>query len=164
MAQNILSVLTGKSVATILRAGGTQSWVLDRWRAKGCTYAVLCRNAYSEDVEAGEAHHTAFMVGKIKDVVPSTESEGRWLVLFSEYALCDAAEQWRGRNPVAYWTTDQYDKRDIDFARLRFQPMPEPTAKATSSPAPGLTLADAKAGLALTFGVPPSAIEITIRA
>jgi hypothetical protein len=162
VAENVLALFTAKSVATVLADGGTQSWVLNRPRAKACKYAILCRNARSPYVEGSEPHRSAFLIGRVKDVVPSTESDGRWLVQFSEYATCAVPDQWEGRNPVNYWTTD--DSPHIDFDKLDFQPMP---GQATPSPRTAepqlMTLADAKAGLARTFNVPPSAIEITIR-
>jgi hypothetical protein len=57
---------------------------------------------------------------------------------------------------------------------LKWEPMPKPDSApapvvatpsaANSKPAIGpLTMAEAKKGLALTFNVPPEAIEITIR-
>lgn len=157
MPEDVISVLTFKSIDTILRSGGTQSWSLDRSRARNCRYAVVCRNANTRESEGPEPHGTAFMVGKIKDVVPSTETQGRWLILFSEYALCNWPDEWEGRNPVAYWDTDDYD---ADFDTLDFQPMPV-LASPTSL---GMTIGDAKAGLAKTLGVPMEAIEIIIRA
>ena len=94
--------------------------------------------------------------------MPSTETEGRWLVLLGEYAHCDIPCQWEGRNPVAYWTEADYD--ELDFGALDFQPMPESdTEYAPARPQP-LTLAQAKAGLSAAFDVPPAAIEIIIRA
>jgi len=163
MSDNVLSVLTFKSLDSILEAGGTQSWTLSRERAMGCKYAVVCRNAHHPEVEGQEEHQSAFMVGKISDVVPSTETEGRWLILFSEYAICNVAEQFEGRNPVRFWTTDDYEG-DIDFGKLKFKPMPDSKSTVDEKAVKrGLTLAEAKAGLAITFGVDPSAIEITIR-
>lgn len=159
---NVLSVLTFKAVETILADGGTQSWALDRARAKACRYVVICRNGRSPHVEGVEPHGSAFLVGKIKDVVPSTETEGRWLIQLSEYAHCDVPEQWEGRNPVAYWTEADYD--EIDFAALDFHPMPEPETEYVAPRPQPLTLAQAKAGLSAAFDVPPSAIEIVIRA
>ena len=57
----------------------------------------------------------------------------------------------------------------IDPKDLKFKPMPTPT-KVLPPPAPperaktgALTIAEAKAGLALQFGVPPEAIEILIK-
>jgi hypothetical protein len=110
------------------------------------------------------------MIGKIADVVPSEETEGRWLVTFSHYVTGDFGPQWDSRNPVAYYTTDDYksheDYQGIDFETLDFQPMPEPIQIEDATPTKsksGLTIAEAKAGLAHTFGVTPSDIEIVIR-
>lgn len=150
---DVISVLTYKSVETILTVGGTQSWALDRNRAARCDYVVICRNAKTRDPEGPEGHGTAFMVGKVKDVVPSTETEGRWLIQISEYALVDWPDEWEGRNPVAYWTDDDYE--DVDFKTLNFQPLEKPPR--------GLTIAEAKAGLALGLNVPESSIEIVVR-
>lgn len=161
MADNTIAVLTYKSVETILRIGGTQSWVLQRARAKACKYAVLYRNAYHEDVEGSEEHGSVFMVGRIKDVVPSTDTEGRWLITFSEYALCDWDDEWEGRNPVKYWSSDDYE--DVSFDDLEFLPMPPAADETVSTHRAGLTLAQAKSELAAFHNVPESAIEINIR-
>ena len=120
---NVISVLTFKSVETILRNGGTQSWSLDPDRARACKYVVICRNAKTRDAQGPEPHGSAFMVGKVNGVVPSTESDGRWLITISKYALVEWLDQWQGRNPVAYWDTSDYG--DIsDFESLDFVPMP----------------------------------------
>lgn len=150
----VISVMTSKSVETILSDGGTQSWALDRNRAARCDYVVMCRNAKAREMRGSEAHGTAFMVGKVKDVVASTETPNRWLILIREYALTNVPDQWSGRNPVSYWS--ERDFPDIDFSGLAYQ------AIAASKPL-GLTIAEAKAGLAVTFNVPEAAIEITIR-
>ena len=61
-----------------------------------------------------------------------------------------------------------FEELGIDSSALKCEPMPVPS----EIPVPklpavqavgGLTLADAKKALALTFGVPAEAIEITIR-
>jgi Arc/MetJ-type ribon-helix-helix transcriptional regulator len=128
MAELVVSVLTYKSVQTILQTGGTQSWALDKERARSCDYVVICRNAKTRDAEGPEEHGSAFMVGKISDVVPSTETPGRWLIKMSEYALVDWPNEWEGRNPVAYWTTDDYDVGAEGFRELDFQPVPDTPA------------------------------------
>lgn len=149
---DVVSVLTYKSIDTILATGGTQSWALDRNRAARCDYVVVCRNAKTRNPEGPEPHGSAFLVGKVKDVVPSTETEGRWLILISEYALVNEPDEWIGRNPVAYWKDDDYK---IDFKSLEYK---------TVKPSPfGLTIAEAKAGLAAGLNVPESSIEIIIR-
>lgn len=165
MSDESLAILTAKSADTMFAVGGTQSWVLDRAHAKRCKYAVLCQNAHTDWGEGKEPHGKAFMVGLVDDVVPSTETEGRWLVTFSEYALVDKPDTWGGwRNPVRYTTLDELG---IDAGKLEFKPMPpveQPKRPDVSvGGAQGLTITQAKEGLARTFGVPADAIEITIR-
>ncbi|MBY5820005.1 hypothetical protein HFN60_30915 [Rhizobium leguminosarum] len=167
MSDNVVTVMTFKSVETILEVGGTQSWAMSRERAMGCKYAVVCRNASHPKVEGREAHHSAFMVGKVSDIVPSTETEGRWLILFSEYALVNVADQFEGRNPVRFWTTDDYSQ-DIDFDALDFKPMPNlkkrPVPKpVTAATATGISIAEAKVALSIRYEVDPSNIDIVIR-
>ena len=86
----------------------------------------------------------------------------------SEYALIDHPEAWgEWRNPVKYTTLEELG---IDLKQLKFKPMPaaqQRPATACHLAAPvkagALTIAEAKAGLALQFGVPPEAIEILIK-
>src|SRR5690348_10423843 len=100
-------VFTFKSWQRILREGGTSSWRLDKNHARRCEYAVCTRNANADEVEGLEDHGAAFLVGRVKDVIPSRDYEGRWLVEFSEFARCDKANVWKGdRNPVRYETMD----------------------------------------------------------
>ena len=110
----------------------------------------MCRNANSRTPEDDIRHGTAFLVGKIKDVVPSTEVDNRWLIKISDYALIDEPDQWEGRNPVGYWKDDDYE--EIDFKNLDYVPLET-----------GLTISEAKLGLSVGLGVPVEAIEIIIR-
>ena len=65
--------------------------------------------------------------------------------------------------------TQSLEELGIDLKQLKFKPMPKPTKDLAppTSPPPAktgaLTIAEAKAGLALQFGVPPEAIEILIK-
>ena len=148
-----IAVFTYKSVDTIISDGGTQSWALDRNRAAKCKYVVIYRNAKKYAPGGPEEHARPFMVGTVKDVVPSTEIEGRWLIQIHEYALLKSNDEWVGRNPVSYWNEDEYE--DIKFSELQFTPlvgMPK-----------GINIAEAKKGLSIGLGVPESAIEITVR-
>lgn len=166
-------VFTAKSIDRLLREGGTSSWRLDRNHARKCAFAVCTRNAYADWVEGPEEHHSAFLVGKISDVVPCPEEggNGRYLVQFSEFARVNIPDAWKGdRNPVKYGSLEDLG---IDPSTLTWEAMPV----AGLTPAPSsekrvqdaavvagpLTMAEAKKGLALTFGVAPEAIEITIR-
>jgi len=153
----VVSVFTFKSVDTILSVGGTQSWVLNRSNASACKYVVCCRNAHSDATEGDEPHGSAFLVGRVRDVLPSTETPGRWMIQMSEYAVFDepVPDQHRGRAPVRYYDEEAY-KGDIDFGKLKWLPMP-------SQNADKLTIAGAKAALSASLGVPETAIEITIK-
>lgn len=163
---SVVCVLTARGIEKILAEGGSQAWVLDAKRARGCQYVVCVQNrGFADDWgHVSAPHHTAFVVGKLKDVVRSTEddSENRWRLVFSEYAEIDVENAWPGnRNPVLYTNLEQFG---LKLDELEFQPMPEqepvPEVKRQVRP---LTMAEAKAGLAQTFGVEPSDIEITVR-
>jgi hypothetical protein len=167
MAESCTVVLTAKSVERILEEGGTSSWRLDRNHARQCPYSVCTRNANADWTEGSEAHHSAFLIGQVSDVVPSTDYEGRYLIKFSEFARVDIPNVWKGdRNPIRYSTLEELG---IDSSGLHWEPMPSPKEHSKSRgirPLAGtvpLTMAAAKEGLALTFGVTPDAIEITIR-
>jgi hypothetical protein len=135
---------------------------------------VLCQNARNNGRDEAQ-HGRAFMVGRIEDFVPSTKKlepstkrKDRWLVTFSQYALIDKPGVWRKwQNPVRYTTLAALG---IEAETLEFRPMPAATrdrlaeVESASSPPPKrMTIAEAKRALALTFGVPPEAIEITIK-
>lgn len=160
-------VFTAKSVEHMLKDGGTQSWVLDKSNAKHREYVVCCRSGLDE-VEGPEPKGSAFLVGRVSDVVPSPEHPGRWLVRMSEFARVNLPDVWKGwRNPVKYIDLAELG---IDPEDLTFEPMPEPSAGAAPAAARTggagvgpLTIAQAKRGLSLTFGVPEEAVEITIR-
>lgn len=159
MAQDVIQVLSFKSVETILATGGTQSWTLDKERALNCEFAVVCRNARTREAQGPEDHGSAFLVGRIKDVIPSTDVPGRWLITFSEYALVDWSNEWEGRNPVAYYKTDDYEGID-NFESLTFEPMPVLVIPTSSLP---MTISRAKAELSQALGVPQDNIDITVR-
>jgi hypothetical protein len=165
MPVKILCVLTSKSETEIFKHGGTQSWRLAVDRARACKYVVLYRHDQHPDVVSGKsAQGSAFMVGSIKDVIPSTDgTSDRWLVTISEFAFCELEDSWDGRNPVAYWQEKDF-KDWLNFQKLPFEAMPTISA-AETMPMIGskLTIAQAKIGLSNTFNVPIEAIEITIK-
>jgi len=171
-------VFTARSPERIVREGGSQAWVLSAARAKQCAWLVCTQNRKHRNHEfsdATETHGSAFLVGKVSGVVKSKEEsydgKQRWLVTISEYALIDVTDFWEhDRNPVRYLSRAELEKKGIKFNELDFKLMMQP-APATSPLArpllPGgmkpLTIAEARQGLAATFGVKPEAVEITIR-
>jgi hypothetical protein len=156
-----LMVLDSKSVETHMRDTGSRSWRLQRDHAERCEYVVCVRNAKAPDVQGREPHRSAYLIARIRDVIlanPDDTTDDRYLVRFNEFARLNQPDAWPIgiRNPVHYSTLEELG---IDPATLRWEQMPtEPRTTAS-----GLTIAEAKAGLGLHFGVPPEAVEITIR-
>ena len=169
--EDAIVVFTARSPDRIVREGGSQSWVLNPTRAKICSWLVCTQNRHNPDHEfsdATEPHGSAFLLGKISAIRKSQE-EGdgdRWQIAISEFARISVPEAWdHGRNPVRYTSLKQLG---IDPAKAKFQPMPQTDktpapAGRSAAPAGMLTIAEAKKALAVTFGVKPDAVEITIR-
>lgn len=170
MPHSAIAVFTANSRNEILEIGGSASWVVAEKQARRREYLVCIRNAREVSFHDHEPHGTAFLVGRISGLKPhGVDRKGmqRWIIEISEYAEVNCAEAWgEWRNPVKYTTLEDLG---IDPKKLKFKPMPTPT-KVLPPPAPpersktgALTIAEAKAGLALQFGVPPEAIEILIK-
>lgn len=174
---NTVVLFTAKSVDRILQEGGTSSWRLDRNHARQCAYAVCTRNSNADWVEGMEEHHSAFLIGKIREVVPcaptpenSESPEKRYLIQFSEFARVKLPNIWKGdRNPVKYTSLESLG---INPSSLKWEHMPKSSIETKPTKQAGekgkshiqpLTMAEAKKGLALMFNVAPEAIEITIR-
>lgn len=161
-------VFTGESIDRILRVGGSGDWHLNANRA-GAADFVICTRSGVDWREGQEPKGSAFLVGKISSLDKAPPPR-RYVIRFSEYAVVNIPDVWQGwQNPVHYAALEDFD---IDPAHLEFQPMKAPNRNADDEHAPGepvehgnpLTIEQAKAGLAITFGVAPNQIEITIRA
>lgn len=170
MPHSAIAVFTANSRAEILEVGGSASWVVAEKQARRREFLVCIRNARDVDFHDHEAHGTAFLIGRISGLKPyGYDKKGmqRWIIEISDYAHTDYPEKWgEWRNPVKYTTLEELG---IDPTKLKFKPMPAPTKVLTPPVAPdrpktgALTISEAKAGLALQFGVPPEAIEILIK-
>jgi hypothetical protein len=170
LPHSAIAVFTANSRDEILAVGGSVSWVVAEKQARRREFLVCIRNARGVDFHDHEPHGTAFLVGRISGLMAhGHDKKGiqRWMIEISEYAVIDYPEAWGDwRNPVKYTTLEELG---IDLKKLKFKPMPART-KVLTPPAPpdqlktgALTIAEAKAGLALQFGVPPEAIEIMIK-
>lgn len=162
--ENAVVVFTAKSPETILREGGSQAWKLDPARASKCEWLVCTQNAhnYEDYADPSEPHGSAFLVGRISRLTPATEAEGRWKIEVDEYVRISQSDVWAGdRNPVRYTNLAALG---IDVDSTTFQKL-ERSDLITAPPLStvGLTIAQAKAGLAKTFGVGVDAIDIVIR-
>ena len=161
-------VLTGRGAGTMLAEGGSQAWVLDANRVRECEYVVCIQNHhqnYFPKAQLSAPHHTAFLVGRLAGTVSSdlgnVEKGNRKKLVFSEYAEINLSGKWPGyRNPVFYGTLEDMG---IDITALKFQPMPVQKRARTADLTEPLTIAQAKAGLSLSFDVAPSDIEIVVR-
>jgi hypothetical protein len=176
MSDTAVVVFTVEGLGTIRRQGGTQHWILNRSRATDSEFVVLVQNRIKSDIEHDEwkgfatathQHGTAFLIGRITDIVRSDEA-GRWLIKIGEYADLDIQNIWKGwRFPVRYMPLSDLG---VDPKRLTFKPLiglngsvPKASGTAAAGAVP-LSIADAKRGLAATFGVSEKDIEITIHA
>lgn len=161
--ENAIVVFTAQGPATILAVGGSGVWKLDPVRARKCTYVVCTQNAHNAEAyaDATEPHGSAFLVGKISRIAPDGD---RWRIDFSEYALVNQPEVWGGhRNPVHYTDLDTIGVQ-LDGVDWLPASQTEVVASASEVAAPqALTIQEAKAGLAQTYGVDAGAIEIVIR-
>jgi hypothetical protein len=123
-------VFTGEGVDSILRDGGTSSWRLSREQAAQRPYVLCTRNAKADWAEGSEDHRKAFLVGRVRDVVPcepraeNNESpKNRHRIQFSEYAVVDIPEAWPkgSQNPVRYMSLSDFG---IDPKSLAWKKMP----------------------------------------
>ena len=126
-----IHVFTHRSVEFLTKLGGSTSWILDPIRAQNCEYIICSRNNNNGLAESdGIDHKSAFLIGRVSNVVPSLNiprDENRFMVEFSEFALITLDNFWQGeRNPIVYldtWNllTDGY----LDFSTLNWQKVPE---------------------------------------
>ena len=174
MAVDTIVVFTGESINDILNLGGTSRWRLNSKRALGLPYVVCVRNAKANWTTGTEAHRSAFLVGKICELVPDIEpakgnrpEQPRHIIKCSHYALIDIPDLWNkgDQYPVRYMTMADIG---IDPSEIKWKPMPQGDSSETleqkdpDAPAEN-AVARAKEMLAKVFGVAPSAIDIRIR-
>jgi hypothetical protein len=117
--ESVIKVFTGKSLETMLSEGGIGPWKLDQDRASACLYVVAVRNMNGAGDDKGVDHRTAFMIGKISEIL---ESGDRHVIAFGEYATLAIPNAWEGsRNPVAY---TNLEKLKIDPTTLEWRKRP----------------------------------------
>ena len=131
MPQNALVTFTAKPLETLLHDCGSGDWRLDAERARRCTYLVCTQNRHNADFGAPTAPHgAAFLIGRISEIVRSSQRHDRWVVKISEYLECNLPNTWGKsghlRYPVWYTTLEELG---IDLAALPpFRPLPRPGA------------------------------------
>jgi hypothetical protein len=160
-------VFTAESKQSILDEGGSGNWVLNPKNAGRLEYLVCCRRSDWTNRADGTAHRAAFLIGRISSLakIEGTENQRnqpRYRIQISEYADLALAEIWRKelRNPVVYGTLKELG---IELRGQKFKAIPTPQPAALAGKGGGMTIAEAKKALAVTFGVKPEDVEITIR-
>ncbi|MGP6467506.1 hypothetical protein, partial [Pantoea agglomerans] len=139
-------------------------------------YLVCVQNSKKDWGSQEAKHHHAFMIGKISGVSRSPENAKRWIINIDSYAEIDIPEQWDGnRNPVSY---RKLEDMGIDISKVDFKPLSKEDSSALnaikdedeydeyeedSNGVRPINLKEAKAGLALYFGVNEDDIQITIK-
>lgn len=164
-SKKILVVFTGESVEMLIAQGGSHGWALNVANARKCELLVCCRNRYQKGASQAQEHGAAFFVAAISKIEPTGEP-GRSIVRFDRYALIDKPPiAWPGsRNPVWY-APDLSAVKLYPGSALKWQDVQSAAAEVPAPPAlpAGLSIAEAKAGVALRARVRPDQVEITIR-
>lgn len=170
---NVVMIFTSKPLETMIQEGGSGYWSANRKRLEKCEYLIATKsNTLREhfpsntDIKQG----SAFLVGKITNITDSPDGD-RLVIQISEYAEINKPKVWTGnRNPVAYTTSQDFtEAHGLDFESLEWQKFPitdEALSKKRESigEVKGLTIEEAKLGLAKTLGISSDCIEIIIKA
>ncbi|MBT3701717.1 MAG: hypothetical protein HOG12_09375 [Alphaproteobacteria bacterium] len=162
MTDRAVLVFTKKNLADFESAGGSRAWKLNRKTMADIGFAVFCRNAKREDTSHAGSHRQGFLVAKVAGVVPAPLNENRFMILFDEVADIEMDELWmKDRNPIRYVNLSEIG---INPDHLEFRPFEGNSQSDTKKSLPdGITISEAKRGLAISFGVDESSIEIVIR-
>ncbi len=189
MAHQAVVTFTARGSDRIIQEGGSQSWKLNTERMKDIEFLVCTQNIHNGPWGGMDhPHRSAFLVGRVAGVVPSTDTPGRWMIAIKEFARVNIPEVWdKSRFPVRYTTLEDLG---IDPETLMFEPMParpdaltneDDAAEHEEIPPPSLgseaglegesgppfgvvrSVADAKRVLSHVLGVPQASIDITVR-
>lgn len=172
MADKVVAVFSGKDYAEDMRQeGGSGHWLASPVRVEESNFLLVVRNRRETWAKKDHSHGTAFLVGRGLGSKRSPYT-GRIVITFKEYAIIEVPGAWGKctggqRYPVAYLDRSDVEKNlEIKFDELEWLPYEEAEMEAAEEEIeedPPLTIAQAKRGLAKTFGVDEKSIEITIR-
>ena len=188
--KEVLVVLTSEVMDDFASIGGTSTWKLNPKRGQYCDYVICVHNRGTRD----KNHGKGFLVGRVSKIEESIKGKVPWkkiyeekpgklyTIYFSEYAEINVPKFWgEWRNPIRYLGNDKVLLMlDIkSFDELTFKPLPASShtveqeksiekqdhkKSGALDDAQGLTIDQAKAGIALRMGISPQNIEIKIMA
>ena len=133
-ANEVIVVFDSFLTEDILRQGGSLSWKLDHERAKKCDYLICCCSNPDSELK-----DSAFLLGKISDVVPSPEETApeRWMIKISEYALVNIPNVWKKwQNPVHYFNYEEIQALEENLGKSLDELDFQPVMKAKREPKP----------------------------
>lgn len=166
---SVVAVFSGKDYEEDMRQeGGSGHWIAKQERAEEADFLLVIRNRRETWAKKDHEHGTAFLVGRKLGTKPSHHSN-RLVITFEEYALIDVPDAWAKctagqRYPVAYLDQSNVEASlELNFDKLEWLPYEAFDAEEEIEEEPSLTIAQAKRGLAKTFGVDEKSVEITIR-
>ncbi|WP_157080593.1 hypothetical protein [Methylobacterium variabile] len=179
----MIAVLTERTLDRVLSDGGTAAWTLNRSVARRHRYVVCVRSApFTSKSEDAPPHGSAFLIGRIQDIVTAPENSKKWLIRFSSISPILFHNSWKKwRNPVKYTSLEELgitgSHKFFSVRSLRArnnliksnQSVPSksvPSKQETSFNDIQIqknAIEDAKSKLANVFGVSVDAIEINIK-
>jgi hypothetical protein len=164
MANDVVMVLTSKSLETMEKEGGSGNWAARRDRLEHARWIVAVRNRHSNWSQGDEEHGSAFLIGQVTGVKPSPPSQpNRFIITFDQYAeLKNPEKVWgNNRNPVTYTSLSELG---IEPEKLDWKPFSgAPSAdEIHASSTPGAVIDQARAMIASSLAISPDAVKITI--
>ncbi len=160
----ILVVYTYDSISDFVARGGIGEWVLSRRHVLD-----RCKWVMAVSLTTGRI----FMTARITGIRRSTSDDRRWIVEFGQYDDTNYGKfKEFVRNPVTYVNEEDWQHviKPVTAELARDMVEDESGKSMTDIVSPSftesmsLTIEQAKAGLAVKFGVPVSAITINISA
>ena len=148
MAHSAIVTFTARPLEEILADGGSRDWRLDPERARQAEYLVCTQNRHNQSFRSPHAPHgSAFLVARVKAVVPSWERRERWLIEISDYTVPEPpipniwGKYGNLRYPVWYTTLEELGINLDDlppFTPLRTAGRPGMAEAAARPPVPPL--------------------------
>lgn len=161
-----VAVTTADSLEDILAANNSAAWSLDVGKHGANLKYLICAR------KTASGKRQAFLLCLIRNFsvdpgATSRSSRTKYAIEFHQYLGIDKeVDDWRaGQNPVRVGSLSHFLKGFVPPAPEEFETAPKKTRPYSYSQAPtdrGLTIAQAKAGLALHFGIPESAVRISL--
>ena len=162
-------IFTKDKPESVIAANGSGSWRVNVEKWDGAIDWLILTN------KIGDTRQVT-LVGRVVGFEPDMggRNPGRYAIKIDAYALMDDADltfSSKSTNPVQF--RKAVDVLGFDPSAREMAPVPEQTLRQSyedsdkltkQPPAKPLTIAQAKEGLAVSFGISPDQVEITIRA